>query len=273
MKSKWYILFLLFFIILCLEFLPIVADRIKMAFYPTRDNGMIVRSGTSLVPFENRPYTKGTNYAGYREPEPKESIIFIGDSVTFGVRVEPSKTFPWLVGGALRIPWHNWAVPGYDCLDVLASLDVNRWKNYKPLRVVYGYCINDFSTFSREYIEGVGLISKTQRLSDYVRKLIKGKTEGILNERLAKWADKVPLSIVILPYQGSLDGWRLRSLRMIKNFCSKNNVPYLEINNLDQTYFLTPSDMYHLNEKGHIKVANYIIEWLKINNIIPQKES
>lgn len=212
---------------------PYLVDRVRIRMAEPQDNGMIYAA--EGVPF----------LTDYRHPSP---IVFIGDSVTYGVKVPEHKTYPALVAEALGQPYMNLAVPGYDCLDVFRSLEVNNWKAHHPSLILYGYCINDFTVNSREFVEDAGLIRHTPRLSDLLHKALRGRTEGILSREIRVWQER-GVRFILIPSRTKCEGWRERSLRMAQGLAD------LEVSLADDCFL----DEYHLNERGHAEVARQII--------------
>jgi hypothetical protein len=221
--------------LLTLQFGPYLIDRVRIHRSEPQDNGMIY------------PSSNLTFSCDYREPI---DLVFIGDSVTYGVGVSEHLTYPALIAQALGASYLNLSVPGYDCLDCLESLNANNWRSHTPEKIIYGYCINDFSTYSREYIEGVGLVRHTMRLSDFLYKAFCGGVEGILSREIKEWKEKAPLYMVLIPPRTTCKGWRARSLAMARKLAD------LELTLTDDCYL----DEYHLNEMGHQEAARQILE-------------
>ena len=65
-----------------LQFLPLLVDQYKIWKANPQDNGLIEKAESPYIPF----------VCPYREPK-ERSIIFIGDSVTYGVKSPKRKHF------------------------------------------------------------------------------------------------------------------------------------------------------------------------------------
>jgi lysophospholipase L1-like esterase len=89
----------------------------------------------------------------------KPCIMFMGDSVTFGVGVESNKIFPELLNNyLLNYNVINSSVIGYSIdtyCDIVSNFILPQQENYRIKYVILGLCLNDITTGSSEYIEKI----------------------------------------------------------------------------------------------------------------------
>lgn len=232
--AYWAVLALLVF-----EGGPLVADRLRLAVTAPSATEIVTAKGDT---FANTPNVNGTNSLGWRSPEP---IVFIGDSVTYGVGVDRADIFTSQFPHSI-----NLGVPGYDMPDVLRVAD--KWRG---ARLVYCYCINDFSMIPRGYDNDKGLYRKIPRLSHQVRRLF-GGTERYLQKRMEA---APPMTIVVMPFQGPWKGYHVRSLEFIRQY-----------NPLEPAGF-GPEDFIdglHFNAQGHKKMAQGVQRLIKKEDLL-----
>jgi hypothetical protein len=128
-----------------------------------------------------------TDANGFRVPaeEPPasgRSILFVGDSVTFGFGVLAEDAYPTLFGqrvgrlGDVR----NAAVPGYNLTQAIKTIQRFVEQHGKPELIVYGLCLNDISganataryeDIDPHAIRSSGLLSSSMLVSVMSRRL------------------------------------------------------------------------------------------------------
>jgi len=234
MKRLWWIYWIVL-VFLVMEGGPIIADRIRLAITePKRSDIVIAKENT----FVNRPNVNGVNGLGMRcDFAP---IVFMGDSVTYGVKVNQDDIFTSILQRQTSQNVLNLGVPGYDMPDVLRI--ANKWRGAK---LVYCYCLNDFSMIPRGYDKDKGLYRKFPRLSHQVWRFF-GGTEKYLHRLMDSAPD---MTIIVMPFQGPWKGYHVRSLEFIRQYNP------LEPSGFKPDDFL---DSLHLSVLGHRKMATYL---------------
>jgi lysophospholipase L1-like esterase len=132
-----------------------------------------------------------TDEGGFRVPDTharssRSTILFVGDSVTFGFGVLAEDSYPARFGERIGRPGDvvNAAVPGYNLEQALAAVRRFIANGQKPELVVYGLCLNDIagadhpSTYEdidphASRARGNGLLSSSMLLSVLDRRLKK----------------------------------------------------------------------------------------------------
>ena len=102
------------------------------------------------LPHAEYRFKVSTDDAGHRlTPEPKsasQTVLFLGDSCTFGIPVNDGETFPALVQQSLPgVRAINAGVPGYSAFQGRIVLD--QWKGPAPAAVVITFWPNDRSAW------------------------------------------------------------------------------------------------------------------------------
>ena len=93
---------------------------------------------TGNVFFDTKIYT---NTAGFRDQDPsalapKDAVVLIGDSFTFGYGVDYQQSFPYFLSEDLKIPTINMGVPGYGSGSTYELFSKHQ-KTLRPKAVVY----------------------------------------------------------------------------------------------------------------------------------------
>lgn len=148
------------------------------------------------LPQAEYPFKVSTDAAGHRltaEPESaNQTVLFLGDSCTFGIPVNDSETFPALVQQSLPgVQAVNAGVPGYSAFQGRTLLE--NWKAKAPAAVVMTFWPNDRSAWDhlsdaehQELLaaERQGELSR-HRLTRLLRRLSPGTRPRLNNEEFA----------------------------------------------------------------------------------------
>ena len=114
-------------------------------FWKLRPNLRNVPASEKLERSEH-PFRVSTDAAGRRRtpaaPETARTVLFLGDSCTFGIPVEDDEAFPAVVGRTLGVRAVNAGVPGYSAFQGRVALERALAKGERPDIVVITFWIN-----------------------------------------------------------------------------------------------------------------------------------
>lgn len=107
-------------------------------------------SASEKLPDAEYPFKVATDADGHRvTPQPEsasQTVLFLGDSCTFGIPVNDSETFPALVQSALPgVRAVNAGVPGYSAFQ--GRIVLEEWKKPPPAAVVITFWPNGLSAW------------------------------------------------------------------------------------------------------------------------------
>lgn len=229
------------------------------------------------------------------------SILLIGDSVTFGVGIDADSTFAGKIANDLRaqgVGVMNFSLLGYN-IDDYENIYKYADKNYEFQYSIIFYCLNDFGFADQiDNVKELGLIKKTleflrsnsylylwlkanltdrekayfefdnaQYKDDAISKSIKNKFEAIKSIR-----EKSDPIVIILPYE-----YQLRSA--VPDLSAQNKLktilddvglqyydPYdfLRSSGIESNQLYLYADGLHFSKKGHKIIYNYLINNLDL---------
>lgn len=114
-------------------------------FWKLKPNLRRVRASEKMPDAAELPFHVSTDSAGRRlsgkAPEAAKTILFLGDSCTFGIPVEDEEAFPAQVGARLGVRAINAGVPGYSAFQGRLVLEI-ALKTEKPDAVVITFWVN-----------------------------------------------------------------------------------------------------------------------------------
>jgi lysophospholipase L1-like esterase len=244
------------------------------------------------------------NSAGFRDYERAEGksdkirILAVGDSVTFGAGVSLEDSYPFQLENEINkisglnenFEVFNLGVDSYGFTQekILAQ---RQSLAYKPDIILIGFVLNDINEFSREKAasEKLGMpfcascnnakmIFRSDYAFDYFSALynewknfdfekIKSGIAG-LSSFCAE--NNITLIFAVFPYKEQFDNTGkdlFMPQRILENELSASNIHYVDLKdalmNCSDCYL--PHDSVHLNEKGNLKVAEVISEFINKN--------
>lgn len=247
------------------------------------------------------------NSAGFRDYERSEGksskirILAVGDSVTFGTGVNLEDAYPARLEKEINkfrelnesFEVLNMGVDSYGFTQekILAEKEALA---YKPDAIIIGFVLNDIREFSRKKAadEKLGMplcascsnakmIFHLNYSSDYFSALydewkgpdFENRKPEILELSSFCTENNITLIFAVFPYKEQFDNAindPFMPQRILENELSKDNISYVDLKdsliNCSDCYL--PYDSVHLNEKGNLKVAETVSEFIYKNGCI-----
>lgn len=298
-------------------FLDIRYERWKSRFASEWDSGLSTISENPILMWENHPYATfknspiiQTNRFGFRDydyesrtkPADIFRISFVGDSVTFGLKVDSKNKFTSKFADyaseeypAVKIQAMNHGVPGYNALQV-SELLASRVLRFEPDKVVYVMCLNDFN------LEGGagGVVRYFKKPDSFVlkrseevyrrlrRNLLKRdfhlwyfeKNKHQVFEELLEMKQllrerDIGFQVVVLPVfrskfwdsDESFWGYPLTEMHdEIRRFLTREDIDFIDLlepfSNQGRPPEYFSDDLWHPNEEGHEFIAKQLVKFV-----------
>ncbi len=298
---------LVFFVVVFEVFLNFQYERWKSDFEANWNGGRTTISENSILMWEYRPNYKSngilqTNRYGFRdydyETMDKEigvyRIAFIGDSVTYGLKVDSQNIFVrkfenYAKGyfSNLRIQAMNFGIDGYN-IKQISELLTSRVLQFKPDKIVYVMCLNDFdfeqssgkkiryfnkpNSFVLEKLEN--LYIRYIRYTDYhIRHYKKNKQlffDKIVEMKRLLLTQNIDFQIVAVPVfewvdSNSFATYPLSEMHIeIGRLMTKEHIDFVDLLEAFRNQEKPPKyfglDVWHPNNEGHDFIAKQLLQ-------------
>jgi lysophospholipase L1-like esterase len=226
-------------------------------------------------------------------PGDVQRIVFLGDSVTYGHKLEASESYPSVLerrclerGAAVEV--FNVAIPGWSTRQQGIAYRTLA-KKYRPDHVVLAVCLNDVPEMHNNLARPPALLAALHRNSALVRALVRAESQDIKLVRelfatptpdnvRAGWEltlaeiedlaeevrrDGASFSLIVFPFRFQVqpNAPEPAPQVVLRDFCDRHGIPFLDLlpalSALGESGFV---DYDHLSVAGGEAVAEALIE-------------